>query len=118
MALSDPQSVTIGSAISLPRIVTDDMSATYRAADGNADLFITHTSGKNRRSVVRINRRKVAADPLTAVNTYANATATLTITRPEVGFTEAELVELITGLTTWLTAGTNANAKKILGLES
>jgi len=34
------------------------------------------------------------------------------------GFTLAEQTQLITGLTTWLTASTNANAIKLLGGEN
>jgi hypothetical protein len=37
---------------------------------------------------------------------------------PVNGFTTAEQVQIITGLTTWLTASTNANATKMVGGES
>ncbi len=123
MALSDPQSVTLGSAISLPRITTGTMSAEYKAADGNATLYISHSryvsKGEARiRSLVKVTRRKISTDVLTDVKSYIDSSISITINRPEVGFTEAELLELVTGSSTWLTASTNANAKKVLGTES
>lgn len=119
MALSDPQSLTLGSAIPLPRVVTDAKSATYRAGDQNLELLIEHSSnGKTNRSVMRATQRKVAADPLTAVNSYQFATVTLTINRPVTGFTEAELLLLLNSIPTWGSASTNAKFKQILGMES
>lgn len=123
MAFSDPQSVTLGSAISLPRTVTGTMNADYKSADGNTTLSIAHTRytrrGETRiRSLVKVTRRKISTDVLTDVKSYIEAPINVTIDRPEVGFTEAELLELVTGVSTWLTASTNANAKKVLVTES
>ena len=61
MALTDPQSVTLGSAISLPRITTGPNSAEYKSADGMATMFISHSRfvrrGERRiRSLVRVER--------------------------------------------------------------
>jgi hypothetical protein len=119
MALADPQSVTIGSAFSLPRTTTDKSSAVYTSSDSSASLFVSHTLAKGRRrSYVQIKRRKISTDVLTDVKSFISAGVSVVIDRPEVGFTEAELIELVAGITGWLTAGTNANTKKVLGLES
>lgn len=123
MAFADPQSVTLGSAISLPRVTTGANDASYKSADGNTTLNIAHTRyvrrGESRiRSLVKVERRKISTDVLTDVKSYISAPINITIDRPEVGFTEAELLELVTGSSTWLTASTNANAKKVLGTES
>lgn len=120
MALADPQSVTLSAAVSLPRITLDNMSGTFVSGDGVVDLRVSHyLPGNRKRSAVVIRRRKVATDPLSSLKSEEVASITVTIERNKVtAFTEAELIELISGVNTWFTAGTNANAKKILGLES
>lgn len=119
MALADPQSITLGSAVSLPRIHTGDMSAQYVAADGTASILVSHVvKSARKRSLVRADRKKVSANVLTDVKSEIAAVVNISIDRPVTGFTEAELIELVTGAFSWLTAGTNANLKKVLGLES
>ena len=118
MALADPQSITVGSAVSLPRTLTDKQSAEYTSADGTVSLLVSHQSVKGRRrSLVKAKRKKVTTDPLTDNKSEIGAVINISIDRPN-GFTEAELVELCTGAFTWNTAGTNANLKKVLGFES
>jgi len=119
MALADPQSVTIGTAVSMPRVRTGESSATYGAADGTSDLTVTHQVAKGRRrSLIRVSRRKVSTDVLTDTKSEIGAVVNISIDRPGVGFTEAELLELVSGAFGWGTASTNANLKKVLGLES
>lgn len=119
MALADPLSVTIGSAISLPRVTTEPMSATYWSADGAVSLTVSHQirNGK-RQTLVRLLKKKITTDPLNDVKSEIPMIVNISVNRPNVGFTEAELIELVTGAFTFLTAGTNANLKKVLGLES
>jgi hypothetical protein len=119
MALVDPQTMTVGSAVSLPRTVTDNTAATYQSADGTVSLLVSHqVKGGRRRSLIKASRKKVSTDPLTDVKSEIGSVINISIDRPNVGFTETELVELVTGATTWMTASTNANLKKVLGLES
>lgn len=120
MALSDPQTVTVGTAQTLARILTDTSAATYQSADGIFALKVSHQVTRTRkRSLVEISRKKIAADPLvTTVNVEYSAVLRIVFDRPIVGFTEAELLEPLTGISTWLSASTNANAKKVLALES
>jgi len=119
MALVDPQTMTVGSSQTLPRIVTGDTSAQYANADSTVTLLVSHQGVRGRRrSLAKATRKKVSTDPLTDVKSEITGTINISIDRPNVGFTEAELIELCTGAFNWLTAGTNANLKKVLGLES
>lgn len=120
MALADPQSVTIGSAITMPRTGTGMGTGVFGSADGNVKLSVSHQiakSGRVRRTV-RIDHRKVAADPLnTAQNLKYSASVYVVIDLPEVGYSVANLTDIVSGLATWLTTGTNANTIKVLGAE-
>lgn len=120
MAFADPQSLTIGSAVSLPRVLTDSQSAGYQAADQSASLQINQqaTRAGRLRHNLQARRRKISTDVLTDVKSYIDMGISVTIDRPAAGFTEAEALELVTAVTTWLTASTNANAKKLMGGES
>jgi len=119
MALTDPQSITVGTAVSLPRVRTDNTAAEYTSSDGVISLLVSHQVAKGRRrSLAKAGRKKVSTDPLTDVKSEIGAVINISIDRPNVGFTEAELIELVTGAFTWMTTGTNANLKKVLGLES
>lgn len=119
MSLADPQAITIGTLQSLARTVTGTTDAQYTSADGVYSLLVSHQvkSGR-RRSLAKAGRKKVSTDPLTDVKSEIGAVINISIDRPSVGFTEAELIELVTGTFNWLTASTNTNLKKVLGLES
>ncbi|DAD50054.1 coat protein [ssRNA phage Zoerhiza.4_5] len=117
---ADPQSVTIGSAQSLARTGISGNTGSFTKDDGTVALSIAHSKSKaNRvRSTARVDFSKVAADPLvTGTNLRLSASAYIVIDKPLNGFTVAEVVQLVTGLTTWLTASTNANATKLGGGE-
>lgn len=119
MALTDPQSLTVGTTQSLPRVLTGVQEATYQVADGTLNMRISHqVTRTNKNSLIAITRKKVTTDPLTDIKTEISATLNLSIRRPLVGFTEAELLELFTGANTWGSASTNANYKSVLGLQS
>lgn len=118
--LADPQSLTLSQgAKTAARVLTGTTRGRFVAPDGTATLEVETDGTANRqRTIVRVVDQKVAADPLTAVMQKVSASATLTINRPLATFTEAEIVSLVAGLTTWLTAGTNANLKKVIGGEN
>lgn len=119
MALADPQSITVGSATSLARILTGTQDASYSNADNTIVLRVSHTVNKNRKlSLVSLSRKKTVTDDITDMKSQAVATLNLTFIRPITGFTEAELLELSTGVTGWGTASTNANFKAVLALQS
>lgn len=117
---SDPQSVTIGTAQSLARTGISGNSGSFTKDDGTVALTVSHSKSKaNRvRSTARIDFSKIVADPLvTGTNLRLSSSVYIVLDKPVNGFTVAEQVQLITGLTTWLTASTNANATKLGGGE-
>lgn len=119
MAFSDPQSVTIGSAISLPRTGQGIDTGAFTSADGTTALIVSSQKGKRVRRTARVNFAKIVADPITTgTNLRVSASCYIVLDVPVNGFTTAEQVQLLTGLTTWLTASTNANATKLVGGES
>jgi len=121
MALADPQTVTIASnAQSLPRVSVSENKSIYSKDDGTVDLTVTHTHGKVRsRPSVRLDYSKIAADPLMAgVNREVGVSIGFWIDKPNVGLTPAEIKDVATALTSWLTASTGANLTKIIGGEN
>lgn len=116
---SDPQSITIaGNAKSLPRVSSGDFTGRFRSADGAYELSVAHNSGKRDRSVVRVNTRKIGANPLDpSRNVPYTAAAYLVLEGPAEtsGFTNTELEDLVKALTAYLSA---ANVTKFVGKES
>lgn len=118
--LADPQSITLSQgAKTASRILTGTARGRFASPDSTTVLEVETDGTANRaRTIVRVTDSKIAADPLTAQMQQVSASATLTINRPLATFTETEVVALVSGLTTWLTAGTNANLKKVVGGEN
>lgn len=118
--LTDPQSVTIsGTAISLPKVDARSETNVYASLSDGVTLFGTQrVTGKDnrRRATVSLQKEKIAADPLTAVNQRVAASVTVSFSFPS-GFTSAEMEAQAAGLIAWLTASTNANLKKVLAGE-
>lgn len=120
---NDPQSMTLGgSAKSLARmgVANPDRLGKFRTADGAYEVQLrqNQTSKRFRREAV-VTFTKNATDPFTAEVTQQSASLIVAFDEPKVvSFTDAELVDCLTGLTTWLSASTNANALKLLGGES
>lgn len=116
---TDPQSVTIsGAAKSLPRVSSGDFSGQFRASDGAYTLSVKHTANKRDRSVVRLDTRKIGANPLDpAKNLPYTASVYVVLDAPAQsgGFTSVELEDLTKGLVAYLTA---ANVTKFVGKES
>lgn len=114
---ADPQVVTVNAvAKSMPRISSKDLSATYQMDDQSFKLTISHTiSNKRNRSMVRIDQRAIVPDPLTSINDYETLSFYFVIDRPEVGFSAAQVDQLVQGLKTWL--DTTADGK-LYGLQS
>ena len=117
--LTDPQSVTVGgTTISLPRVGADRSSADYQSADSTSQMRVQQTTnGSTRRTVVSLKTSKIAADPITAVNSRKNSIWSISNTAPLDGFTVAELRDQLIGLANTLTASSGALATKVLGGE-
>lgn len=119
MALSDPQSLTIGANTrTLPRTITGSSNSSYVDVDNGVDFTVSHQFGKRRRTSIRVDLSKIAADPLTAVNQQLGVSAYIVIDAPLTGFTKTELKDIVLALSTWTTAGSSANLLKVLGEES
>jgi len=115
--LSDPQSITVNTVSkSLGSVSTGErMSSEYREADGEHTLLIQSSEGKRDRSVVRINHKKTATDPLSAENATVSAAVYMVFDRPKWGYTPAEIDYLVQALSDW---ATTANVTAVLAGES
>lgn len=117
MAFADPQSVTVNAvAQSLARISAPNGFGAFQKDDGSYKLSIGHQIGKRTRRTVRLDFSKVAADPYApAINNRYTGSAYLVIDHPPSGgWTNAEIKDIVLGLTGWLTS---ANVLKVLGSE-
>lgn len=116
---SDPQSITVaGAAKSMPRISSGDLSGRFRTGDGAYELNISHTGGKRERSVIRVNSRKIGANPLDPAKNLpylASCYVVLDAPAETSGFTSTELEDLVKALAAYLSA---ANVTKFVGKES
>lgn len=122
--LTDPLSVTLnavitpsgGTAKSLPRIRTDGYASEYQSSDGLYAAKITHTRGDRVRSEFRLDFFTTYADPTTGLTKNVSASAYVVVNRPQAGFTNTQLKDILFGVCAY--AGVTANADKILALES
>ncbi len=117
---SDPQSVTINAvAVSLPRVSSGENSGSYKSADGNVDMQISHQYGRRSRRRIRLHHQKVAADPLsTGYNKSYDMAMTVVIDTPDIGYTATEAKQVVDALVAYLSASSGANVTKLLGGES
>lgn len=115
--LADPQSVTINAvATSLPRTQLGPNQNQYTSADGNTVMTTKQNiTAKRFRREVRLAQSKIAADPISAVNSSTGVSVYFVVDEPKNGvFTDAEIGYLIDALKAWLTL---ANYNKVLGGE-
>lgn len=114
MALADPQTITINTVPeTCNRIKSEGLRSTYQTPDGDVTFVVSHqNSAKRTRRMMRVDQRKVAADPLTSENEYKSAGVYLVVDQPEYGFSDAELDYLVQALVDWMTT---ANVTKVLG---
>ncbi len=120
MAFSDPQSVTINAvANSLPRTASGDNTGAFTKDDGNVKLSVSHNLGKRNRRTIRLDHRKVAADPLIAAQNLNYSMSTyIVVDVPPVGYSPAEAKQVVDGFLANLQASSGANLVKFLGGES
>jgi len=122
VALSDPQSVTIGTtpgAVSLPRVNTGSNVGKFSNFDLKTTLSVQTNYGKRTRREARIDFSKIVTDPLVSTtNVLVGGTVRLNIDVPPSGFSAAEQKDLAVALLTWLTASTNANLIKVIAGEN
>lgn len=116
---ADPQSITVsGAAKSLPRVSSGDFNGQFRASDGAYVLSVKHSQGRKDRSVIRVDSKKLGANPLDPTKNLpyvASAYAVLEGPPGGQGFTSVELEDLVKALAAYLSA---ANVTKFVGKES
>lgn len=120
MAFSDPQSINPGSgAVSLPRTGSGLDTGKFTSSDGLLNFRVSHQFGKRTRRTARLDVSKIVTDPLNpSQNRPVSGSVYVVVDVPPQGFTADEQVKLLAGLSSWLTASTNANAIKLAGGES
>lgn len=117
--LQDPQSLVIAATTySLPATSRGTNESTYQSAEGNVKLTIKHSYGARTRRLVRLDYKKIAADPITAVNRQISMSAYVVMDLPKVGFTVAEATDVVTELLQYLNASSGAKTAAVLGGES
>jgi len=114
---ADPQSVTVNAvAESCPRISTGDRTSTYRTADSEFTLKISHAEGSRNRRTVRLTQEIVAADPFqTDVNRTYVQHVYVVLDHPKVGFSTTQVDNLTQALVDYLS---DANIDKVIAGES
>lgn len=120
MAFADPQSVTINAvANSLPRISSSTNAGSFQKDDGTVALGVSHAYNKRIRHSVRLDHKKIAADPLQpSTNTLFSMSCYMVIDVPPTGYTVAEQKQIVDGLTAYLTASSGARVTQLLGGEN
>lgn len=105
MSFTTPQQITIATVVtSLDRTITDRTSSVYSQANDLNILKISHQEAKSGlRHLARLDRKVVAADPLTAQNAEKKAAVYLVIEEPSFGFSKTDLVTMAQEFLTWLT---------------
>lgn len=115
---ADPQILAIlGTATSLTRRGTaqPERLGTFRDPEGTISFDVRQNSTNNRfRREVRLTRKKVAADPFTAINKEVSASVMIVVDEPRNGFTDAELGDLTNSIINWFS---DQNRDKLLGGE-
>lgn len=116
---ADPQSLTInGVATSFPRqgSTAPDRLGHFATADGLFEFDVRQNKTANRlRREVRLTQKKIAADPVSALNKEVSASTIIVVDEPRWGFSDAELGYLTSAIVAWFT---NANRDKLLGGEN
>lgn len=115
--LNDPQSIKYGTnaAISLPRVPAPAGQGAFASPDNTSRITITHLNGKRSRTSIRLRHAKTAPDPLTAINTEFSLSVTLSLDTPLRGYTEAEMLEVVSAFQATCSADL---VKRLLGGEA
>lgn len=120
VAFADPQSVTINAvANSLPRVSSTANAGVFQKDDGNVKLAVEHVYGNRTRRTIRLDHRKIAADPLIAAQSILySMSCYVVVNTPLTGYTVAEAKQVVDGLTAYLTASSGAKVTQLLGGEN
>lgn len=120
MAFSDPQTVTINAvAQTLPRVSSGVNVGAFQKDDSTVKLAVSNTYAKRTRRSIRLDHKKIAADPLQpSTNTQFSMSCYLVVDAPVTGYTLAEQKQIVDALTAYLTASSGARVTQLLGGEN
>lgn len=116
---ADPQTVTIsGVANTLPRTGVSLTSGTFTKSDSLVELQVGQSTGKRYRRSLRLNHRKIAANPFdSSINAEYSMSVYLVADLPKVGYTVAEAQAVIDAFCVYLAASSGAKVTQLLGGE-
>lgn len=116
----DPQSVTIaGTAVSLPRVSSNQNGGTFRSNDNYVTESVSHQYGNRTRRMFRIDHSKIVPDPLMSTqNNLASMSFYIVADVPKTGYTVAQQKEVIDGFLAQLNASSGALITRFLGGEN
>lgn len=117
------QTITINAVPhSVPRVSSGVSSSKFRKDNGDLTMIVSHQKGRGGRTVrsmIRLDHRKVAQDPMvTAQNLQYSMSTWLALEKPEVGYTVAEAKQIVDGFIAALNASTGLLITKLLGEET
>lgn len=119
MAFSDSQILTVAATpVTLKGTFREGFKSVYSNADSTLKLALSHVFGRRNRHTARVDFAKIAADPISGLNSRVTGSIILTIDVPKDGFTNAELKDNVLALNTWGSATSGANILALLGGES
>jgi hypothetical protein len=120
MAFADPQSVTINAvAQTLPRIGFSPNAGSFQKDDASVKLSVASEYKKRVRRTVRLDHKKIAADPLQpSTNTQYSMSVYVVMDIPSTGYTVVEQKQIVDALTAYLTASSGARVTQLLGGEN
>lgn len=119
--LAEPQTITVNAVPKvMPKVLVDGRHSVFELPDKSFVLdvkhnFVTRDKKARVKSLVTFTQRAAVPDPLTSVNDWETVALSLQIDRPEVGFTSAQVDQLVQGFKTWLTT---AMVGQLYGTES
>lgn len=112
---ADPTLITINAvAESFARIEEAGGKAVYRTGDKDFTLTISRINGTRNRHLIRIDQKKIAANPVNSENAEVSMSVYTVVDVPEWGFTAVDASNVFDGLAAFLT---EANLTKVLAGE-
>lgn len=118
MSFADPQSVSIASvAVPLPRTSSGTNTGQFTSADGNVRMTVSSSYGKRNRRTLRLERAKIAADPITGVNRRITCSSYIVVDS-DVSDSVAAVKEVADALIAYLAASSGARVTQLLGGEN
>lgn len=120
MAFADPQSITIGgTATSLPRTSFEGSEGKFSAADGATSLRVAHAYGRRTRRVIRVDSKKLSADPLNPnIMAPSSMSVSLVVDVPVQGYSVADQKAIVDALVAYLAATSGSKVTQLLGGEA